>query len=233
MADETPTWGEERLLAELLLELGIRISPRTVRRYMPPDKGPQRGPSSQRWMTLVRNNAQGILAYDILLTVTANFPALYVFAITEAGTRRIAHFDVTDHPSADWTLQQFREDITGEKTHRFLIHDRDSFCSSELNSTVKSVGLSILKTPFRAPRANGICELLAGTIRRECWDFLIPLKARHLRRILEEWVAHDNKARPHFSLGPGIPELTAGASVKRISGYWIPSDHQVLAEPIL
>ena len=56
MAGDNPTWGEERIAAELLLKLGIRISPRTVRRYMPPDRGPQCGPSSQRWMTFVRNH---------------------------------------------------------------------------------------------------------------------------------------------------------------------------------
>lgn len=153
--------------------------------------------------------------------------------IREAGTRRIAHFNVTAHPTADWTLQQSREVITGEKPYRFLIHDRDSIYSSELDSAVKSMGLSILKTSFRAPQANACCERLVGTIRRECLDFLIPLKEKHLRRILKEWVAHYNKGRPHSSLGPGIPEPTARGAVKRLSGYGIPSDHRVLAEPIL
>ncbi len=90
-----------------------------------------------------------------------------------------------------------------------------------------------MKTPFRAPQANAFCERLVGTIRRECLDFLIPLNERHLRRILREWVAHYNKGRPHFSLGPGVPEATEDGAVKRLSGYWIPSDHRVLAEPIL
>lgn len=81
MASENATWGEERIANELLLKLGIRISPRTVRRYMPSDKGPQRGPSSQRWMTFVRNHAQGILACDFFVAVTASFRVLYVFVI--------------------------------------------------------------------------------------------------------------------------------------------------------
>ena len=126
MANENPNWGEERLAAELLLKLGIRISPRTVRRYMPTDQGPVCGPSSQRWMTFVRNQAQAILACDFFTTVTASFRVLYVFVIMEVGTRRITHFNVTANPTADWTLQQFREVITGEKPHRFIIHDRDS-----------------------------------------------------------------------------------------------------------
>jgi hypothetical protein len=79
MADDNPTWGEERVAAELLLKVGIRLSPRTVRRYMPNDARPKRGPSSQRWMTFVRNHAEGILACDFFITVTASFRVLYVW----------------------------------------------------------------------------------------------------------------------------------------------------------
>jgi hypothetical protein len=32
MANENPSWGEERIANELLLKLGIRVSPRTVRK---------------------------------------------------------------------------------------------------------------------------------------------------------------------------------------------------------
>ena len=162
MANENPTWGEERIAAELLLKLGIRVSPRTVRRYMPDDTGSRRGPSSQRWMTFVRNHAQGILACDFFVTVTAHFRVLYVFVIMEVGTRRIAHFNVTAHPTADWTLQQFREVITGEKPYRFLIHDRDSIYSSRArfgrevdgpedleNALPRASGERLLRTPCR------------------------------------------------------------------------------------
>ena len=61
MARENPTWGEERIAAELLLKLRIRVSPRTVRRYMPLDSGSGKRVPSQRWMTFVRNHAQSIL----------------------------------------------------------------------------------------------------------------------------------------------------------------------------
>ncbi len=83
--------------------------------------------------------------------------------------------------------------ITGEQPQHFLIHDRDSIYSSELDTAVKSMGMRILKTPFRAPQANAYCERLIGTIRRECLDFLIPLNKRHLRGILKEWVVHYNR----------------------------------------
>lgn len=75
MTHDSPAWGEERIAAELLLRLGIRMSPRTVRRYMPNDKGTRRGPSSQRWMTFVLNHAQGILACDFLRRTRLLLPA--------------------------------------------------------------------------------------------------------------------------------------------------------------
>ena len=74
------------------------------------------------------------------------------------GARQIAHVNVAAHPTADSTLQQFREVITGEKPYRFLVHDRDSIYSSEFNSALKAMGVSNLKTPLRAPQANAFCE---------------------------------------------------------------------------
>ena len=182
--------GEERIAAELLLKLRIRVSPRTVRRYMPLNTGPRKRLPSQPWMTFVRNHAQAMLASDFFVVVTARFRVLYVFVIMEVGTRKIAHFNVTDHPTAAWTIQQFREVITGEQPYRFVLHDRDSIYSTELDGALKSLGVIVLRTPFRAPQANSFCERLVGTIRRECLDFLIPLNQRHVRRILKEWVAH-------------------------------------------
>jgi putative transposase len=210
MAHENKTWGEERIAAELLLKLGIRVSPRTVRRYMPPDVGPGKRVPSQRWMTFLRNHAQAMLACDFFVVVTARFRILYVFVILEVGSRKIAHFNVTNHPTADWTLQQFREVITSEQPYRFILHDRDRIYSSELDSALQAMDLKILKTPFQAPQANAFCERWIGTVRRECLDFLIPLNDRHLRSLLKEWVTHYNRGRPHASLGPGIPDLRAG-----------------------
>ena len=107
-------------------------------------------------MTFVRNHTQGILACDFFVSVTASFRVLYVFVVMEVGTRRMAHFNVTRHPTADWTLQQFREVVTGEQPYRL----RDNIYSSEFDSGLKGMGLKILKTPFRAPHSNAFCERL-------------------------------------------------------------------------
>src|SRR5438552_3986855 len=105
MAVNNPTWGEERIAGELLLKIGIRISPRTIRRCMP--QRPRRPVDpSQRWMTFVRNHAKAIIACDFFVVVTATCQLVYVFVIMEIETRRILHFNVTRHPTAEWTLQK-------------------------------------------------------------------------------------------------------------------------------
>lgn len=204
MAQENAVWGEERIASELLVKLGIRVSPRTVRKYMPkPPAGQPRG--DQRWSTFLKNHAKAILACDFFIAVTATFRLLYVFVVIEHASRRLVRVDVTAHPSAEWTLQQLREVVGFDDTHRYLIHDRDSIFAKHLDESIKALGLKVLKSPPRSPKANAICERAIGTIRRECLDWLIPMSAGHLRAILKSWLEHYNRGRPHSSLGPGVP----------------------------
>ena len=78
-------WGEERIAAELRLKLGLCVSPRTVRRYMPKHGRPRDRVSSQRWSTFVRNHAGAMLACDFFITITAGFRTLYVFVFWTSG----------------------------------------------------------------------------------------------------------------------------------------------------
>ena len=77
MASANRTWGEQRIASELLVKLGIHVSPRTVRRYMTTSRAPRDGARSQLWSTFVRNHASAVLAYDFLVVVTATFRVLY------------------------------------------------------------------------------------------------------------------------------------------------------------
>ena len=204
MAQENSLWGEERIASELLVKLGIRVSPRTVRKYMPkPPAGQPRG--DQRRATFRKNHAKAILACDLFIAVTATFRMLYVFVVIEHGSRRLVRVDITAHPSADWTLQQLREVVGMDCSHRYLLHDRDSFFAKRLDESIKAPGVSELKSPPRSPKANSICERAIGTIRRECLDWMIPIGETHLRAILKIRVEHYNRGRPHSSLGPGVP----------------------------
>src|SRR5215813_12058609 len=205
MAAENLTWGEERIANELKLKLGIRVSPRTVGKYL--RDGPVRTPDpKQRWLIFVHNHAKVIVACDFFVVVTATFRTLYVFVIMELGTRRILHQNVTAQPTAEWTLQQLWEALSGDHLYRFVIHDRDSMFSTDLDKAVTDLGVRILRTPVRAPQANSVCERFGGTLRRECLDYLIPINERHLKMAIKEWVLHYNRGRPHSSLGPRIPE---------------------------
>jgi putative transposase len=160
MAEENPMWGQERIANELLLKLGLRVSPRTVAKYMPrPAAGQPRG--GQRW----------------------------------------------------WTRQQLREVVGFEERYECLLHDRDSIFSAELDESIQRLGLRVLKSPPRSPKANSICERVIGTIRRECLDWLIPLSEAHLRQTLKSWMAHYNRGRPHSALGPGVPDPPEDLSV--------------------
>ena len=236
MAQDNPTWGQARIAAELLLKLGIQVSPRTVQKYLleDPKAGRRQAVPSQRWMTFVRNHAQGMLACDFFVSITVRFHILYVFVIMEVGSRRLLHFNVTSHPTAAWTLQQFREVLDNAQDYRFVIHDRDKIYSQDLDLAVRAMGARILKTPFRSPQANSHCERLIGSLRRGCLDFLIPLNERHLREILKEWKTHYCQARPHASLGPGLPEPLNGlpATLQK-QRHQIPAGYRVRARPIL
>jgi putative transposase len=233
MAAANRTWGEERIAAELLLKLGIRLSPRTVRRYMP-SRPPRPKPGTQAWSTFVRNHARFVLASDFFVVVTATFRLVYVFVVLEVGTRRILHWNVTTHPTADWTAQQFRMIVPGDQGHRFVIHDRDTIYAEQVDRTLEAMGLTVLKTPVRVPQANAFCERVIGTIRRECLDFIIAISDGHVRATLREWVNHYNRGRPHASLGPGIPEgSVVHPVVGESNGHSVPIGYRVIATPIL
>lgn len=205
MAAENPVWGEERIANELLIKLGIRVSPRTVGKYMP-KRPPGQSRGDQRWSTFLKNRAKGIIACDFFVAVTATFRMLYVFVVIEHGTRRLKHVNVTANPTAAWTLQQLREVIGDGGVHRYLIHDRDRIYAQHLDASIKALGLKVLRSPVASPKANSICERVIGTIRRECLDWLIPMSEAHLRSILKSWVEHYNRGRPHSSPGPGVPD---------------------------
>ena len=146
MARDNPTWGQERIANELLLKLGLRVSPRTVRKYLPKRlcHGPNNHATSQRWRTFLHNHAQAIVVCDFCVVVTATFRLLCVFVIMEYATRRILHSNVTAHPTAHWTLQQLREAIPADHTYRFLLHDRDSIFSQQLKPTVSLDVMSLV-----------------------------------------------------------------------------------------
>src|SRR5215813_2419093 len=233
MARDNPTWGQARIADELSLKLGIQVSPKTVRAYWPREIPPTRPRlASQSWQSFIRNHAQAIVACDFMVASSARFRVLYILLLMEIRSRRILHCNVTEHPTASWTVQQFREAIPSDHSHCFLIHDRDATFSTELDMAVEHCGITPIRTPVRAPQANAFCERVIGTVRRECLDYVIPLNERHLCAILREWVSYYNKGRPHSSLGPGIPDRRT-ASPRRIHRHRFEPEERVVSTAIL
>jgi putative transposase len=227
MAVANRTWGEERIAAELRVNLGLTVSPRTIRRYMRRNNRPRPGQSTQSWATFLHNHAGSVLACDFFVVVTATFQRLYVFVVLDISTRRILHWNVTEQPTAEWTIQQFRNGLPLDATYRFVIHDRDAIFASAVDDALRSMSLEVLRTPPRAPQANAYCERLIGTARRECLDWIIPLNERHLRHVLAEWIPHYNAERPHSALGPGLPDASAGRAA--LTGHHLSLGWRVVA----
>jgi putative transposase len=86
--------------------------------------------------------------------VTASLKVFYVLIVMEHASQRIIHFNVTDHPTAAWRTQQFREALRSNHEYRFLIHDRDSIYAEEFDEQIRSMGLVVVKIPARAPKAS-------------------------------------------------------------------------------
>ena len=128
--------------------------PRTVAKYSKQLPRP-RGSRDQRWSTFLRNQAQAIVACDFFTVVTATFRVIYVFVALEIGSRRLIHFNATEHPTAEWTLQQLREALPGDREYRFLLHDRHKTFSIGLDEEVASWGIEV----FTGTCANGECFL--------------------------------------------------------------------------
>src|SRR5437868_3134466 len=85
-----------------MLKLGFVVSERTVARY--PCRTHRRGDPGKRWLAFLQNHREVIVAFDFLTVPTLTFQLLYCFFVIEHGRRRILHFNVTRHPSAEWVV---------------------------------------------------------------------------------------------------------------------------------
>jgi transposase InsO family protein len=202
MARQNPTWGAPRIQSELRL-LGYEVADSTVARYMP--RRP-RGPSSQTWRTFLRNHLHCTVACDFFVVPTATFHLLYCFVILSHERRRIVHFNVTPHPSAEWTAQQIIDAFPADGTEpRFLLRDRDSIYGVFFRRRMRNIGIEEVVTSRRSPWQNPYAERVIGSIRRECTDHLIVLGENHLRRILLSYQIYYNESRTHLSLVRNSP----------------------------
>ncbi len=224
MAAENRRWGADRIRGELL-KRDLRVSKRTIQKYLRLAR-PCR-PVGQSWSAFLRNHADAIWACDFLPGTDLCFRPLYAFFVIALGSRRVVHVGVTRHPTDQWVAQQLREATPYGACPPFLIRDNDGKYGPHFDRVAAASGIRVLRTPFRAPRANATCERFLGSVRRECLDHLLVLGEAHLRRVLQEYVAYFNRARPHQGIGQAIP---AGASPVEPQGV---GTGRIVALPIL
>lgn len=193
MAKDNLLWGAERIRGELL-KLDRKVATATIQKYLRLAR-PAHAPS-QTWAVFLNNHAKDVWACDFLPVIDLFFRQVYLFFIVELASRRIVHFNVTAQPSDEWVAQQLREATPFGQMPRFLIRDRDSKYGQTFTRVAVGSKIEILKTPYRAPKANAICERFLGSVRRECLDHLLILGESHLYRVIQEYVAFFNQARP-------------------------------------
>ncbi len=85
-----------------------------------------RRPPSQAWRAFLKNHARDLIALDFFTVPTATFRVLFVLVVLTHSRRRLVHFNVTEHPTAEWTARQLLEACTLEESPRYLIRDRDA-----------------------------------------------------------------------------------------------------------
>ena len=144
MSRENPLWGAPKIHGELL-KLGIDIGETSVSKYMVR----RRRPPSQTWRAFLENHMKSMVSVDFFTVPTVRFQILYVFLVLAHDRRRIIHFAVTAHPTAEWTAQQMREAFPWESAPQYLLRDRDRIFGKDCGSgecdghQASAVGLAI------------------------------------------------------------------------------------------
>jgi transposase InsO family protein len=163
-----------------------------------------RPPSTHRndtWRTFLRAQADSLLAIDFFHVDTVTLKRLYVAFVIEIKTRRVHLLGATQNPTADWVVQVARRLASDldEAGHRFrhLIRDRDAKFGAAFDAVLTSIDIEIVLTGPQASQMNAFAERWIGSVRRECTDRILITGARHLRHVLDVYVAHHNAGRSH------------------------------------
>ena len=201
MSRENPIWGAPRIHGELL-KLGIDIGETSVSKYLIR----RRRPPSQTWRTFLQNHVTSLVSIDFFTVPTIRFQILYVFLVLAHDRRRILHFAVTAHPTAEWTAHQLREAFPWDTAPRYLLRDRDRIFGQDFVEQVKAMGIKQVLSAPRSPWQRAYVERAIGTIRRECLDHVIVFHEQSLRRHLRGFIDYYHRSRTHLSLCKDAPE---------------------------
>ena len=139
----------------------------------------------------------------------ATFRVLFVLILLAHDRRRIVHFNVTEHPTAEWTGQQMVEAFCDGKAPRYLMRDRDGVYGLAFRDRVKGLDIEQVVIAPHSPWQNPYVERVIGTLRRECLDHVVVLGESHLRYIVRRFLSYYHGARTHLALNKDAPETRA------------------------
>jgi putative transposase len=151
------------------------------------------------------DHVAALASIDFFTVPTITGRILFVFVVLTHDRRRIAHFNVTPHPTAAWTAQQMIDAFPDDSAPGWLLRDRDAIYGQAFRRRVAGMGIREVLSRPSSPCQNPYVERLIGSIRRECLDHVIVLGERHLRRMLAAYVAYYHGSRTHLSLEKDVP----------------------------
>src|SRR5437870_11102129 len=150
MAVANPLWGAPRIYGELR-KVGIEISARTVSRLLRRRRG---RPPSQTWRTFLANHTATLVSMDFFTVPTLTGRVLFVFVLLAHHRRRIVHFNVTEHPTAEWTAQQVIDAFPDDTAPRWALRDRDAVYDDIFRRRMAGIGISEVISSPSSPWQN-------------------------------------------------------------------------------
>jgi hypothetical protein len=146
LSKANPLWGSPRIVGELR-KLGIDVAKPTVEKY----RVRPRKPSSPTWKAFLENHVSELVAIDFFVVPTVDFKVLFVLVILAHDRRRVVHFNVTEHPTEQWTAQQIVEAFPWDTAPRYLLRDRDAIFSSYVQRRIIHMGIEEVLTAPQSP----------------------------------------------------------------------------------
>jgi putative transposase len=167
LAKANPLWRAPRIHGELK-KLGIAVSERTVSRVL---RSIPRRPS-QNWRTFLRNHMGETVAIDFFTVATIRLRVLFVFLVMEHGRRRVLHFGITEHPTAEWTGQQMVEAFWEGESKTYVIRDRDKIYGEEFRRRLRSLTMKEVISGFQSPWQKDYASYCTSLVRPgRIWSF--------------------------------------------------------------
>ena len=194
----------------------------------PPSSGTNPGTTNRpppSWRTFLEQHAHELASIDFFVVPTATLKVLFVLVVLVHDRRQIVHFNVTEHPTAQWTAQQLTEAFPFDTAPRYLLRDGDGSYGRQVQRRIRSFGTKEVITAPASPWQNPYVERVIGSILRELLDHVVVLNEQHLKRLLSAYLDYYHPWRTHRSLAGDAPDHRPLRSAKPAHVIDFPAVH--------